>query len=46
MGLTRQEDAFQKKYRKIKGFGSLREDFCTKFRPEKCGFGAVTWLMN
>jgi len=40
---SRQEVAFLKECRKIKGFGSLREDFYTKFKPENKGFGAVTW---
>ena len=42
-GLPRQEVAFLKKSRKIKDFGSLREDFYTKFKPKNKGFGAVTW---
>jgi len=33
-GLPRQEVAFLGKCRKIKGCGSLREDFYTKFKPE------------
>ena len=32
--MTRQEVAFSRKCRKIKGCGSLREDFYTKFKPE------------
>ena len=32
--LPRQEVAFREECRKIKGFGSLREDFYTKFKPE------------
>ena len=42
--LSRQKVAFSEKARKINGSGSLREDFYTKFKPKKCGFGAVTWL--
>ena len=41
--LPGQQVAFLKKCWKIKGCGSLREDFYTKFKPKKCGFGAVTW---
>lgn len=33
-GVSRQEVAFSEERRKIKGFGSLREDFYTKFKPE------------
>ena len=40
--IARQQVAFLEKCRKIKGFGSLREDFYTKFKPENKGFGAVT----
>ena len=32
--LARQEVAFLKKSRKIKGCGSLREDFYTRFKPK------------
>ena len=32
--VARQEVAFSEKCRKIKGFGSLREDFYTRFKPE------------
>ena len=32
--LSRQEVAFLEKSRKMKGPGSLREDFYTKFKPE------------
>ena len=32
--MSRQEVAFLKKSRKIKGCGSLREDFYTRFIPE------------
>jgi len=42
--MPRQEVAFLKERRKIKGCGSLKEDFYTKFKPENLGFGAVTWL--
>jgi len=31
--MSRQEVAFLKKSRKIKGYGSLREDFYTRFKP-------------
>lgn len=41
--MPRQEVAFRENTRKIKGFGSLEEDFYTRFKPKKCGFGAVTW---
>ena len=44
--MSRQEVAFSEECRKIKGCGSLREDFYTKFKPENCGIGAVTWLRN
>lgn len=37
------EVAFREKCRKIKGCGSLEEDFYTKFKPGNKGFGAVTW---
>lgn len=33
MHVPRQQVAFRKKFRKIKGFGSLREDFYTRFIP-------------
>ena len=32
--VSRQEIAFREECRKIKGFGSLREDFYTKFKPK------------
>ena len=32
--MPQQEVAFLEECRKIKGFGSLREDFYTKFKPE------------
>ena len=38
-GLPRQEVAFLKKAREIKGCGSLRVDFYTRFIPKKSGFG-------
>ena len=41
--VPRQQVAFMRKCRKIKGCGSLREDFYTRFIPENDGFGAVTW---
>ena len=44
--MSRQEVAFLKKSRKIKGFGSMREDFYTKFKPKNKGFGAVTWWIE
>ena len=37
--LPLQEVTFLEECRKIKGCGSLREDFYTKFKPKKCGFG-------
>ena len=37
--LTRQQVAFREECRKIKGCGSLREDFYTKFKPEKKDLG-------
>lgn len=43
MNLPRQEVAFLKKTREIGGCGSLKVDFYTKFKPELCRFGAVTW---
>ena len=42
--MSRQQCAFLKKSRKIKGCGSLEEDFYTRFKPKNKGFGAVTWL--
>jgi len=41
--LLRQEVAFRGKCRKIKGCGSLKENFYTKFKPVLRDFGAVTW---
>ena len=41
--MARQQVAFLKECRKIKGFGSLREDFYTKFKPIFESL-AVTWL--
>jgi len=41
--MSRQQIAFLEECRKIKGCGSLREDFYTKFKSKKSGFGAVTW---
>ena len=41
--MPRQEVAFLEECRKIKGCGSLREDFYTRFKPKNYGFGAVTW---
>ena len=41
--LTRQEVAFRKECRKIKGCGSLKVDFYARFKPKNKGFGAVTW---
>ncbi len=32
--MSRQEVAFAEECRKIKGCGSLREDYYTKFKPE------------
>ena len=32
--MTRQQVAFREKARKIKGCGSLREDYYTKFKPK------------
>jgi len=32
--ISRQEVTFLRRCRKIKGFGSLREDFYTKFKPK------------
>ena len=32
--VSRQEVAFRKECREIKGCGSLREDFYTRFKPE------------
>ena len=42
--LSRQQVAFLEKCRKIKGCGSLKVDFYTRFIPNFSGFGAVTWL--
>ena len=42
--MSRQQVAFLEECRKIKGCGSLREDFYTRFKPNFSGFGAVTWL--
>ena len=44
--LSRQEVAFREECRKIKGCGSLREDFYTRFIPIFKDFVAVTWLMS
>ena len=44
--LPRQEVAFGKKVRKIKGCGSLREDFYTRFKQKKCGFGLWHGLLK
>lgn len=44
--LSRQQVAFRKECRKIKGLGSLREDFYTRFMPENDGFWAVTWSVK
>ena len=44
--MSRQEVAFSEECREIKGPGSLREDFYTKFKPKNKGFGAVTWWKN
>lgn len=41
--LPRQQFAFLEECRKIKGCGSLEEDFYTRFIPNFSGFGAVTW---
>ena len=41
--LSRQEVALLKECRKIKGCGSLREDFYTRFKPE-VNDGAGAWL--
>ena len=41
--MPRQEVAFLKKSRKIKGCGSLEGDFYTRFKPKNKGFWAVTW---
>jgi len=41
--MPRQQVAFGEKSRKIKGCGSLREDFYTKFKPE-VNDGAGAWL--
>ena len=37
--MSRQEVAFLEECRKIKGCGSLREDFYTKFKPENKDLG-------
>ena len=37
--MPRQEVAFREEYRKIKGFGSLREDFYTRFKPKNKDLG-------
>jgi len=37
--MSRQQVAFLEECRKIKGFGSLKEDFYTKFKPEIKDFG-------
>ena len=37
--MSRQQVAFSKEFSKIKGCGSLREDFCTKFKPILCDLG-------
>lgn len=42
--LSRQQVAILKEWLKIRGCGSLKEDFYTRFIPENDGFGAVTWL--
>ena len=42
--MTRQQVAFLEEGRKIKGCGSLKWNFYTRFIPENYGFGAVTWL--
>ena len=44
--MARQEVAFLKECRKIKGCESLREDFYTKFKPENKGYRAVTWWIK
>ena len=44
--VSRQEVAFWEECRKIKGCGSLEEDFYTRFIPIFKDFGAVTWLEN
>jgi len=41
--MTRQEVAFSEECRRIKGCGSLKVDFYTRFKPENKGFWAVTW---
>ena len=42
-GMDTVASCFSGECREIKGCGSLKRDFYTKFMPEKCGFGAVTW---
>lgn len=42
--MPRQQVAFLEECRKIKGCGSLKGDFYTRFIPNFSGFGAVTWL--
>ena len=42
--MPQQQVAFMEECRKIKGCGSLREDFYTRFIPIFKDFGAVTWL--
>ncbi|MBQ3164672.1 MAG: hypothetical protein IJC02_09100 [Lachnospiraceae bacterium] len=44
--MPRQQVDFRKKSRKIKGCGSLEEDFYTRFIPNFSGFGAVTWFVE
>ena len=44
--MPRQQVALWEKATKIEGFGSLREDFYTRFKSENLGFGAVTWWNN
>lgn len=44
--LSRQEVAFREECRKIKGFGSLKRNFYTRFIPIFKNFGAVTWLVE
>ena len=44
--MPRQEVAFLRKSRKIKGCGSLERDFYTRFKPKNKGFWAVTWRKN
>ncbi len=42
-GMSRQQVAFLEECRKIKGCGSLEEDFYTRFKPE-VNDGAGAWL--